>query len=145
MDKQFESNFIIIIFSTQPTTAIRSWEVSMTSGFLITRTSWWSSTSAITTSAGCQPTYPGSYRLSRRSTPHVTRSAPSEWILSVPSSVKGQLILIISLLMMFGLQQCLLVNLKSVEICIQLKMCVCLYYTWSTSNEFGFVVKLWRL
>lgn len=102
MNKQFESIFIIIIFSTQPTTAIRSWEVSMTSGFLITRTSWWSSTSAITTSAGCQPTYPGPYRLSRRSTPHVTISAPSEWTLSVASSVKGQLILIISLFMMFG-------------------------------------------
>lgn len=52
----------------------------MTSGFLITRTSWWSSTSAITTSAGCQPTYPGTCRLSRRSTPPVTKSAPSEWI-----------------------------------------------------------------
>lgn len=74
----------------------------MTSGFLITRTSWWSSTSAITTSAGCQPTYPGTCRLSRRSTPPVTKSAPSEWILSVPSSVKGQLILIFSLLLMFG-------------------------------------------
>lgn len=37
----------------------------------------------------CQPTYPGTCRLSRRSTPPVTKSAPSEWILSVPSSVKG--------------------------------------------------------
>lgn len=123
----------------------------MTSGFLITRTSWWSSTSAITTSAGCQPTYPGTCRLSRRSTPPVTKSAPSEWILSVPSSVKGQLILIFSLLMMFGFS----------KVCWQIEISgnlllaknvfdwrqtdLYMYHIYSTSNEFDLEVKLWTL